>query len=184
MKKLHSVLLATALASGAWGAIAQTLKAGLWESHNTMTSSSGQLENVMAEAQKQLAGMPPDQRRMMEDMMAKQGVGMGAGAGTTAVKICMTPEMVKRNDIATQQGDCKQTTAPRSGNTMKFSFVCTQPPSSGEGLITFVSPVAYTLKMALNTTAMGKPEKMKLDASARFLASECGNIKPLAQPER
>ena len=184
MKKLHSVLLAAALASGAWGAIAQTLKPGLWESHNTMTSSSGQLENVMAEAQKQLAGMPPDQRRLMEGMMTKQGVGMGAGAGTTTVKICLTPEMVKRNDIATQQGDCKQTTAPRSGNTMKFSFVCTQPPSSGEGLVTFVSPVAYTLKMALNTTAMGKPEKMKLDASARFLASECGNIKPLAQPER
>lgn len=184
MKKLHPVLLAAALASGAFGATAQTLKPGLWEIHNTMTSSSGELEKVMTEAQKQLAGMPPDQRRMMEDMMAKQGVGMGAGAGTTAVKICMTPEMVERNDIATQQGNCQQTTAPRSGNTMKFSFVCTQPPSSGEGLVTFVSPLAYTLKMALNTTASGKPEKMKLDASARFLASECGHIKPLTQPKK
>jgi hypothetical protein len=95
----------------------------------------------------------------------------------------MTPAMVERNEVATQQGDCQQTTAPRSGNTMKFSFVCTQPPSSGEGLVTFVSPLAYTLKMALNTTASGKPEKMKLDASARFLASECGHIKPLSPPK-
>lgn len=184
MKMLHHVLVTAALVGGAFGAAAQTLKPGLWEIRNKMTSSSGEMEKGMAEAQKELDRMPPDQRKMMQDMMAKQGVGMGAGAGTTSVKICMTKEMVERDDVAAQQGDCKHTVSPRNGNTMKFSFICTKPPSSGEGQITFVSPQAYTTKMTLDSTVNGKPEKMKMDATGKFLSAECGNIKPIALPKK
>ena len=184
MNKLHHVLITAALASGALGVAAQTMKPGLWEINNKMTSSSGEMEKAMAEAQKQLASMPPDQRKMMEDMMAKQGVGLGKGAGSTAVKVCMTKEMVERNEVATQQGDCKHTTSPRTGNTMKFSFVCTKPPSNGEGQVTFVSPEAYAMKMTLNTTANGKPEKMNMDATGKFLSAECGAIKPMTMPKK
>jgi hypothetical protein len=184
MTKLHRVLFTVALAGGAFCAAAQSMKPGLWEINNKMTSSSGEMEKAMSEAQKQLAGMPPDQRKMMEDMMAKQGVGMGAGAGATAVKICMTQEMVERNEVATQQGDCKHTTSPRTGNTMKFSFVCTKPPSSGEGQVTFVSPETYAMKMTLNTTANGKAEKMNVDATGKFISKDCGTIKPLAAPKK
>jgi hypothetical protein len=38
--------------------------------------------------------------------------------------------------------------------------------------------------MALNTTAQGKPEKMNLNASAKFLSGACGNIKPLTMPQK
>lgn len=55
---------------------AQSLKPGLWEINNKMQSSSGQVEKAMAEAQKQMAAMPPEQRKLMQDMMAKQGVAM------------------------------------------------------------------------------------------------------------
>ncbi|MBT9508004.1 DUF3617 domain-containing protein [Rhodoferax sp.] len=184
MNKLHHVLLAAALASSAFGATAQTMKPGLWEISNKMTSSSGEMEKAMGEAQKQLAGMSPSDRKMMEDMMAKQGVGMGKGAGTTAMKICMTKEMAERNEVATQQGDCKHTNSPRAGNTMKFSFVCAKPPSSGEGQVTFVSPEAYAMKMTLNTTANGKPEKMNMDATGKFMSTDCGNIKPISMPKK
>ena len=184
MNKLHHVLITTALASGAFGAAAQTMKPGLWEINNKMSSSSGEMEKAMAEAQKQLASMPPEQRKMMEDMMAKQGVGMGRGVGSTAVRICMSKDMVERNEVATQQGDCQHTNSARTGNTMKFSFVCTQPPSSGEGQVTFMSPEAYAMKMTLNSTANGKPEKMTMDATGKFLSAECGNIKPIAVPKK
>ncbi|MDO8251147.1 MAG: DUF3617 domain-containing protein [Rhodoferax sp.] len=184
MTKLHHVLVIVALASGACGAAAQTMKPGLWEINNKMTSSSGEAEKAMTEAQKQLASMPPDQRKMMEDMMAKQGVAIGKGAGSTAVRVCMTKEMVERDEVATQQGQCQQTTSPRTGNTMKFSFVCTQPPSSGEGQVNFVSPEAYTMKMTLNSMAKGKPEKMNMDATGKFLSPECGNIKPITPPKK
>jgi hypothetical protein len=184
MKKLHLVLVTVALVSATFCATAQTMKPGLWQINNKLSSSSGEMEKAMAEAQKQLANMPPDQRKMMEDMMAKQGVGMGAGAGTTSVKVCMTKEMVERHEVVTQQGDCKHTTSPRTGNTMKFSFVCTKPPSTGEGQVTFVSPEAYSMKMTLNTTANGKAETMNMDATGKFLSAECGAIKPLTLPKK
>lgn len=184
MTKLHHVLVSAAVACGAYGAAAQTMKPGLWEINNKMTSSSGEAEKAMTEAKKQLANMPPDQRKMMEDMMAKQGVAIGKGAGSTAVRVCMTKEMVERDEVATQQGQCRQTTSPRTGNTMKFSFVCTQPPSSGEGQVNFVSPEAYTMTMTLNSMAKGKPEKMNMDAAGKFLSPECGNIKPIAPSQK
>lgn len=182
MKKLQHILFTVVLVSGALGAAAQTLKPGLWEITNKMSSSSGQVEKAMTEAQKQLASMPPEQRRMMEEMMAKQGVGLGQGAGVTAVKVCMTREMVAHDEVITQQGDCKRSNSSRSGNTLKFSFACTKPPSSGEGQVTFVSPQAYTMKMTLNSAASGKPEIMNLDATGKFLSAECGSIKPFSTP--
>jgi hypothetical protein len=185
MNTLLRTLIATALTAGSFFATAQTMKPGLWEVNNKMTSQSGEMEKGMAEAQKQLASMPPEQRKMMEDMMAKQGVGMGAGGGPgMSAKVCLTKEMVDRNEVAAQQGDCQQTNSSRAGNTMKFSFVCTKPPSSGEGQVTFVSPEAYTMKMTINSTVKGKPETMKMDASGKFLSSECGNIKPIVMPKK
>ncbi|WP_397411035.1 DUF3617 domain-containing protein [Polaromonas sp.] len=164
---------------------AQSLKPGLWEINNKMQSSSGQMEKSMAEAQKQMAAMPPEQRKMMQDMMAKQGLSMGAGAGgNMAVKICMTKEMAERNELPAQQGDCKTTNSPRSGNTMKMSFACTQPPSSGEGTVTFVSPEAYTMKMTMKSMMQGKPETMTMDGGGKWLSADCGNIKPLAAPKK
>ena len=73
--------------------------------------------------------MPPEQRKKMEEMMAKQGVKMGAGraGGGMSVKICMTREMVERNEMPAQQGDCKTTQQSRSGNTMKMAFSLHQP---------------------------------------------------------
>ena len=146
---------------------------------------SGQLEKGMAEMQKEMAAMPPEQRKMMQDMMAKQGVSVGAGApGMMAVKICMTKDMIERNELPSQQGDCKSNTSPRVGNTMKMSFVCAQPPSSGEGQVTIVSPEAYTTKMAMKSNVQGKPETMTMDGSGKWLSADCGNIKPLAAPKK
>jgi hypothetical protein len=186
---LRSLLCAGALALAglvtAPAVLAQTLKPGLWEINNKMQSGSGQLEQGMAEMQKQMAAMPPEQRKMMQDMMAKQGVSLGAGApGSMVAKICMTKEMAERNEVPAQQGDCKTTTSPRAGNTMKVSFVCTQPPSSGEGQVTFISPDAYTMKMAMKTTVQGKPETMTMDGGGKWLSADCGSIKPMALPRK
>jgi hypothetical protein len=168
------------LAAVALAAQAQSMKPGLWEMQTKMQSGSGDIEKAMAQMQQQMAAMTPEQRKMMQDMMGKQGVGIGAAApGGMSVKVCLTKEMVERNEIPVQQGDCKTTQSPRSGNSMKFSFSCTQPPSSGEGEVTFVSPQAYTSKVTVNTTASGKAERMTVDSQGKWLSAECGAIKPL-----
>ncbi|MBK7050947.1 MAG: DUF3617 domain-containing protein [Rhodoferax sp.] len=187
MKKLQYVLITAVLTGVSLGASAQSMKPGLWEINNKMSTGSGEMEKAMAEAQKQMASMPPEQRKMMADMMAKQGVSMGMNAdGGTTVKICMTKEMVDRNEFAThqQQGDCKHTTSPRMGNTLKYSFVCTKPPSSGEGQVTFNGSDAYAMKMDMTSTVQGKPEKMSINATGKFLSADCGNIKPISIPKK
>ena len=164
-------------------AFAQSMKPGLWEINNQMHSSDGQMEKAMAQAQQQMANMPPEQRKMMQDMMAKQGVQMGAGGGTSVTaKICMSQEMVGRNDFSGQRGECSHTTSHRMGNTIKYSFICTKPASSGEGEVTFQGRDAYTQKMSITTTVKGKPEKMDMHSRGKWLGNDCGNIKPIAMP--
>jgi len=160
----------------------RTLKPGLWEISSRMQTGSGEMEKAMAQAQKEMASLPPEQRKMMQDMMAKQGVGLGAGgAGGMTVKICMTKEMIERDEIASQEGDCKTARAPWVGNSMKMSFTCAKPPSKGEGQVTIISPQAYSMKMTLDTTASGKPERMAMDNTGKWLSAECGSIKPIGQ---
>lgn len=183
--KLHHLLVALVAGSFAVSASAQELKPGLWEVTNKMKSASGEMEKATAEMQKEMAGMPPEQRKMMEDMMAKQGVKMGAGGPSEMVaKVCMTQEMIARNEIPAQQGNCKTTSTPRTGNTLKMAFTCTNPPSNGEGQYTIVSPEAYTTKMIMHTTAHGKSETMNMDASGKWLGADCGNIKPMSAPTK
>ncbi|MES3002737.1 MAG: DUF3617 domain-containing protein [Pseudomonadota bacterium] len=183
MKMQH--LIAAALVAFVSTAGAQTLKPGLWEITNKMQTGSGQMEQQMAQMQQQMANMPPDQRKMMEEMMAQRGMKMGAGGpGGMSVKMCMTKEMVERNEIPAQRGDCQTTQQARSGNTMKMAFTCTNPPSSGEGQITFTSPEAYSMKMLVNTTMQGKPEKINMDGAGKWLGADCGSVKPPAMPKK
>ncbi|MDP3761869.1 MAG: DUF3617 domain-containing protein [Ramlibacter sp.] len=183
--KLHH-LLAAALAAFATTAGAQALKPGLWEVTHKTNSGNSQMDQQMAQMQKQMAAMPPAQRKQMEEMMAKNGTQMPAAApgGGMSMKMCMTREMAERSEIPAQQGDCKTTHQSRSGNTMKMAFTCTNPPSSGEGQYTFTSPEAYSMKMAVSTTVQGKPHKMNMEGSGKWLGADCGSIKPIAPPKK
>ena len=175
--------VATAAASAVLPAGAQSLKPGLWAVTNRMQGGSGQMQDAMAEMQKQLASMPPEQRKMMEEQMAKSGVKMGSAgpAGGMSVKICMTREMVEKNEVPGQQGDCKTTSQGRSGNTMKMAFTCTNPPSSGEGQVTYNGSEGYTSRTTMSTQVQGKPEKMTMEGSGKWLGADCGTTKPPGQ---
>ena len=181
--KLHRVLVAIAGSVFAISASAQNLKPGLWEITQAMKTGSGDMEKAKAQAQAQLANMPPEKRQMMEKMMAERGMKMGpGGSGGTSVKTCMTKEMVERNEFPAQHGDCKTTRQQRSGNTINMAYTCANPPSSGEGQFTIVSPEAYTVKMAVKSTVQGKAETMNMDASGKWLGSDCGSVKPMRPP--
>ena len=185
MSKRHCAI-AFVIAAAALPAAAQALKPGLWEVTNKMQGGSGQMQSAMSEMQKQLSSMPPEQRKMLEEQMARSGVKMGKSgpAGGMSVRICMTPEMAARNEVPAQQGDCKTTSQSRTGNTMKMAYTCTNPPSSGEGQFTFNGSEAYTSRMTVSTQVEGKPEKITMEGSGRWLAADCGNVKPLGQARK
>ena len=160
---------------------AQAIKPGLWEITHQMQGAAGsKADAAMAQMQKQLASMSPEQRKMVEDMMAKKGMQMGAApGGGMAMKMCLTPEMAARNEVApAQQGRCTHTPSPRSGNTQKFAFTCTTPPSRGEGQVTYTSPEAYTMTMHTTTTVKGQEETLDMQAQGKWLGGDCGNVKP------
>jgi hypothetical protein len=167
------------LCAAAW---AQNLKPGLWEMTHDMKSTSGELEKARALAQQQMANMPPEQRRMMEEAMAKHGVQMGGGTGAMTMKACLTREMVERNEMPVQHGNCKTTKQQRSGNTLKVVHTCTKPPSTTETEYTFQSPEAFTVKMTVHTTLNGRRDTMNVHGSGKWLAADCGNLKPMPAP--
>jgi hypothetical protein len=183
---MKQFVVATAVFAASAGAFAQSqMKPGLWEiTHKTQTSS-GQMEQQMAQMQQQMASMPPEQRKMVEEMMAKRGMKMGtAGGSGMSMKMCVTKEMAERNEMPTQdRGDCKKS-VQRSGNTVKMSFTCANPSSSGEGQFTFNSPESYSMKMVVNTQMQGKPETMNMEGTGKWLAADCGDIKPIRPPAK
>ena len=175
----RQTLILSALACTALAAQAQKPTPGLWENSITMKSGNAKHNDAMAQAQAAMANMPADQRKMMEDMMAKQGVAMGAKPN--AVRVCITPEMAERGDLPQQEGSkCTHKTVQRSGNSMKFSFSCEgNPPTSGEGEYVMGSGnKSYTGKNVVNTMVQGKPERMEMTVAGTWVSADCGALKP------
>jgi hypothetical protein len=174
--RIHHLVAAGVLVGAVLPAAAQSLKPGLWEINNKM--SGGQMNEQMAEMQKQMAQMPPDQRKQMEAMMAQRGVKMAPTAGGgMAIQMCMTKEMAERNEVPVKDG-CTTSKQQRTGNTMKIAFSCANPPSSGEGEFTFAGD-SYTSHMTIKTVVQGKPDTMVMDGRGKWLGSDCGSIKPI-----
>src|SRR5689334_1605940 len=173
-----SLMVASACAGACLPAAAQTtLKPGLWEmQHRT----SGKADQASAEMQKQMAAMPPEQRKQMEAMMAGRGGAMAPGEdGGMSMKVCLTKEMVERNDITANRGECKTTQQQRTGNTLKMAFTCTRPPSKGDTQVTFNSPESFTTHTNVTTTAPGKSESMSVEGGGKWVSADCGSVQPI-----
>jgi hypothetical protein len=129
--------------------------------------------------QQQLAQMPPEQRKMMESMMAKQGVSLGTGGKPGSFRYCLSKEQAERGEApADADGRCKRDSLERSGNTTRFKYTCTNPASSGSGKITLVSDKAYTMQMTVQRDNKGKAETMEMQHDARWVGADCGALKP------
>ena len=168
---------------------AQTQAPGLWE-HSFKTRPAGgdkssaqatAQEKAQAEMQAQLDAMPPEQRKQIDAMMKSRGVTMTA-QGTTA-KFCLTKEQAAKPPEARLTGDCKPTDVKRSGNTMSYKFACNTPqPVTGEGQLTYASDKAYSGSARVTMLGQGQPQQMTMDMTGKWLAADCGDVKPLGAP--
>lgn len=153
------------------------IRHGLWEHAYEMHMQNADIEKHLQEAQKILASMPPEQRKMMEQTMASHG--MAFGSDTRTVKICISEEKAAAGIIPQQDGDCTYNVTERKDNTLKMSFTCSgDSPVTGESEITFNSPTSYTAKSVINTRVQNQSEQMTVETSGKWLSYDCGNIKP------
>ena len=181
MRRYSACLMPVLLLACALPAGAQTMKPGLWEIKSSIKSSNGELEKSMGQLQQQLAGLPPEQRRMVEDMMAKNGVNVSGGGTGMSMKTCLTQAMVERKEFLNPRpGSCKTTTTPSGTNKLKVSFACTNPPASGEGEANFSNSESYEGNMTMTTTARGAPEKASVTSTGRWLGADCGTTPTLS----
>lgn len=196
MTRKTFLLIAAVVAVAAGPASAQKIAPGLWEHNITMKMSGNpQMEEAMKRMQEQLANMPPEKRKQMEEMMARQGGGITPGgmAGMmsgkpTTMKVCITPEQAAREPFAPgqQQGNCQQVSQERSGNSVKVKFSCTREDGSsmtGEGRFTLTSEKEHSGRMVMDgTSRKGVPMHMEIDQAGRWLGSDCGDVKPHVRP--
>ncbi len=209
LTKPHHLASAMGLCLLTAAACAQTIQPGLWESTSKMAGASGEMgkrmanmppeqrkameqmvspegqKAMLAQMQKQMANMPPEQRKAMEQAMATQSNMRMGNDGSMALKMCITAEMIERkNWMAKTDGKCTHTGSAAVGNTQKFGFTCTDPASSGEGTVTFLSKTSYTSSMKISAVRNGKPESMVFESSAKFLGADCGAVKPLPAAQK
>ncbi len=177
MKKARIIPAIMAAALAGSPALAQpTMRPGLWEQTTVVTSQSGAVEQMMREMQQRLADMPPEQRKMIEQTMAAEGISFDAN--TQTMRVCITPEQAAALDLV-QDEDCTQEVVQRTAKSVKVKFQCAgDPPSSGEGEITFNGPTIYKSQATVNTMVDGRPEQMTMEQSGKWLSGDCGDIHP------
>lgn len=153
---------------------AQMLQPGLWE----LTTSNMQVEGKPMPDLQQMLGqlqmLPPEQRAMMEQVLAKQGITLGGNG----IRSCLTPEQVKANDIPLQdpKSGCTQRITKRKGNVWTFSFTC--PKAQGAGTATFLSDREFTTQVAGTFNATGTSQKGSMNTKAVWVSADCGKVKP------
>ena len=178
MRRVVSALL---LCFFALPAFAQNMKAGLWEITQKPELAPEQQAKMEA-AQKQMANMPPEQRAMIEKMMASHGVQMSMSGGNITIKSCLSEEQAKRNAPPVTDGKSKCThDVQRSGNVIHTHFVCPESSSEGDSDVTLTND-GFTSKTRITHQRNGKPETISISGSARWLGSDCGGLKPMEAP--
>jgi hypothetical protein len=154
---------------------AQGIKPGLWEISNRMTSADAQTDQAVSMLLQHLANLPPEQRNMVQQMAANQGLTMPRVTpdGQVGISACVTPEMAASKQVPNiQQGDCTSNNVAIDGG-MKMAFVCSNPQSSGEGQLRYVGNTAFSMKMNVSSNLRGRQEQVVVDSDGRWVGDHC-----------
>ncbi|WP_372874456.1 DUF3617 domain-containing protein [Pseudomonas sp.] len=151
-------------------ATAQDIQPGLWEVSSTTVRVDGQTLPDMQHMLEQLKKLPPEQRQMMEQMLAKQGVQLG----DQGVRICMSEAQTKAQEIPLQDPNsgCSHEITERSAELWRFRFSC--PDGEGEGETRFLSDKEFT--SLVKGTYGGQSSSVQ--SHARWVSTDCGGLQP------
>ena len=108
---------------------AEPIKEGQW-SMTVETQMSG-MQEEQAQAMKEMDNMPEEQKAMMQQMMGKMNMQMGAGG--TGMKTTVTQCITNDNPVpeSNQEEGCTQTHEMK-GNAIHFEVTCPDSRSTGD----------------------------------------------------
>ena len=181
------IVAAAALSLVGTAALAQSaprVQPGLWEHVVERVIEPGsQAAAALKQAQAAMANLPPEQRKMMEKMMAEQGLTVQAGAGGVKSKmsLCLTPEDATLDELPGVPEGCTQTVT-RSGDTWSMTAQCpasdVQPASSMRGTLTMQGATGYRGDYTISTQGGDQLGPVKMKTQGRWLSADCGAVKP------
>lgn len=176
------------------------MKPGLWENTIKLTGDSAQqmqtaytdqMKQAMEDMKKQMANMPPEQRKMMEEAMAASGMelsddGVVFDGGkvsmtkdATVVQNCVTQEELDKGLLPESGDDCESKLTQVDKKRYRSMEVCKgDSPSTSEAELHLHSPTHYTGQGKTTHTVDGKSVEMAFTMEGKWLASDCGDVKP------
>lgn len=166
--RLTPLILGLCLAPGLASAV--DLQPGLWEISSQQMQVDGQAMPGMQQMMEQLKNLPPEQRQMMEQMMAQQGVQLG----DQGVRICLSAEQIAREEFAMPdlQDGCRHEIVERSAQAWKFRFSC--PDGDGEGETRFIDGKAFHSQFR----GMHGGKSTRMESHGRWVGADCGGLQP------
>lgn len=165
------------------------LKPGLWEmkAEGDMPGLGGadaraQVDAGMAEMRAQLAKLPPEQRRMIEQQMGQMGLGLDTSGKGMALRICLTAEDIRREALpmSDDDNDCEHKVVTRSDKRWVAEIKCREPQMTGTAEAVFDSATAYRVNVKGMVKEGGKSQPFDTRMSWTHVSSNCGNVKPMS----
>lgn len=155
----------------------QGMSPGLWEVTTNIKNAA--MGDAMARMQQQMAAMTPEQRAMMQQMMASRGMSVNPAGNAITAKNCVAKDQAARGGVPQTDSHCTNTETSRSGSTVKYAFTCTgEHPMTGTGEFTMSSPTAYTMHSVSDSMVDGKPQHVEMDIAGKWLGADCGSVQP------
>ncbi|MDQ1813493.1 DUF3617 domain-containing protein [Massilia sp. CCM 9210] len=178
-----AIVSAATLSLAPASAATQNMKPGLWENTSKSTSQNAEIAKAMAQMQKQMKSMPPEQRKAMEKAMGNSGAPNFKlnDDGSVTVKMCITQKMIDDsagNHLGQLNGNCTHKKGPLVGGTQSFSYTCVNPQASGEGKISYQAD-SYSSTVTMTSSAAGAMGNMTMESTGKYLGANCGDVKPV-----
>lgn len=150
---------------------AEQIQPGLWEISSSGMQIDGQQMPAMQQMLEQLNKLPPEQRQMMEQMLAQQGVALG----DQGVRVCLSEEQVKARRLPIEQeAGCTQEVTESSASHWTFRYQC--PSSRGEGTARFISDREFTTEVRSSIEGEQGVQNAEVKSHARWVAGDCGGL--------
>lgn len=150
---------------------AEQILPGLWEISSSGMQIDGQPLPAMQEMLDQLGRLPAEQRQMMEEMLAQQGVALG----DQGVRVCLNEEQVKARRLPIEQEvGCTQEITESTDAYWKFRYQC--PTSKGEGVARFISDREFTTEVKSAIQSEQGVQNAEVRTHARWVAADCAGL--------